>query len=76
MVYSNGIRAKGMHGGGIELALGGVDQGIVFGQLVCDTCNSVSSMSSKWGGELGTFNIVLCSIAIEEFCSHGFNGGD
>ncbi len=42
VVYSNGIRAKGLHGGGIQLALGCIDQGVRFGQLVCNACRTVS----------------------------------
>ena len=38
MVYTNRVRSELLHQCGVELALGGVHEGIIFDELIGDTC--------------------------------------
>jgi hypothetical protein len=49
IVYSNGVRAKNLHRGGIKLALSPIDQRIVIRQLICKTCRAVSCNREEGG---------------------------
>ena len=45
VVDANGVGTEGLHQVGIEAALLGVDEGVIFGELVCDALSMFSEGS-------------------------------
>jgi hypothetical protein len=73
MVNSNSVRAQRLHERGIELTLGGVEEGILFGQLVRDAWSILAMILCKSEFEL-TLHEELGSIASKELVSHRRDG--
>jgi hypothetical protein len=73
MVHSNSICAQSLHERGIKLALGGIEEGILFCQLVRDTWAILAMIAHKSRFEL-TLHEKLGPIAREELVSHSRDG--
>lgn len=77
MVYADGVCGQGLHQRRIALALGGVNERISFGQLVCNSWLAVSIVLLILVVETErgcTFHIILGPVLVEELGAHRRDG--